>query len=47
MKRVIDKECLPPVMEEYIRVLKYERKLSFNTVESYENNLYTFWLFLN
>ena len=39
MKRVIDKECLPPVMEEYIRVLKYERKLSFNTVESYENNL--------
>ncbi len=46
MKRVIEKECLPPVMEEYIRILKYERKLSSNTVESYENNLYTFWTYL-
>ncbi len=47
MKRKTTIECLPPPMEEYINTLRYERHLSQNTIESYENNLFTFWQYMS
>ena len=43
MKKI---EELPNAMKEYINVLKYERKLSENTIQSYENDLFEFAKFL-
>lgn len=39
-------ETLPPIMEQYINTLKYERKLSENTIASYQNDLFEFCRFL-
>ena len=39
MKKI---ETLNPVMQKYIDSLKYERKLSENTILSYQNDLFSF-----
>ena len=44
MKKI---ESLPPIMGKYINTLKYERKLSQNTINSYQNDLFEFCRFLN
>lgn len=41
------KKQLHPFMEQYIDTLQYERKLSHNTILSYENDLYEYWHFLD
>ena len=41
------KKQLHPYMKQYIDTLQYERKLSHNTILSYENDLYKYWHFLD
>ncbi len=38
---------LPEIVTLYLNTLKYERKLSTNTILSYQNDLYEFCMFLN